>query len=95
MRQLTIKGKILILKTFAISKVVHLALVKYVPSSTIAQLEKTQKQVIWKNGNPELKHITLCNDCEQGGLKNVDIFSKITSVQCSWIKTLYDDSFNA
>ena len=42
MRQLTIKGKILIFKTFATPIVVHLALVKYVPSSTIAQLEKTQ-----------------------------------------------------
>ena len=43
MRQLTIEGKILIFKTLAISKVVHLALVD-VPSSTIAQLEKIQKQ---------------------------------------------------
>ena len=83
MRQLKIEGKILISKTLAISKVVHLALVKDVPSSTIAQLEKIQKQFIWKNGNPKLKHTTLCNEYEQGGLKNVDIFFKITSLQCS------------
>ena len=37
MPQLTIEGKILIFKTFAISKVVHLALVKDERSSTIAQ----------------------------------------------------------
>ena len=43
MRQLTIEGQILIFKTLAISKLVHLALVKDVPSSTIAQLEKIQK----------------------------------------------------
>ena len=83
MRQLTIVGKILIFKTLTISKIVHLALVKDVPSSTIAQLEKTQKQFIWKNGNPVLKHTTLCNEYEQGGLKNVDIFFKIASLQCS------------
>ena len=42
-----IEGKILIFETLAISKVVHLALVKEVPSSTIAQLEKKmQKQFI-------------------------------------------------
>ena len=34
MRQLTIEGQILIFKTLAISKLVHLALVKDVPSST-------------------------------------------------------------
>ena len=59
MRQLTIEGKVLIFKTLAISKIVHLALVKDVPSSTIAQLEKIQKQFIWKNGNSKLKHTTL------------------------------------
>ena len=83
MLQLTIVGKILIFKTLSISKVVHLALVQDVPSSTISQLEKIQKQFIWKNGNPKLKHTTLCNEYEQGGLKNVDIFFKITSLQCS------------
>ena len=69
LRQLTIGGKILIFKTLAISKIVHLALVKHVPSRKIAQLEKIQKQFIWKNRNPELKHTTLCNKYEQGGLK--------------------------
>ena len=40
-------------------------------------------QYIWKNRNPKLKHTTLCNEYEQGGLKNLDIFSKITSLKCS------------
>ena len=53
MWQLIIEGEILIFKTLAISKVVRLALVKDVPSSTIARLEKIQKKVIWKNGNPK------------------------------------------
>ena len=41
-----------------------------------------------------MKHTTLYNKYEQGGLKNVDIFSKITSHQSSCIKKLYDDSFH-
>ena len=94
MRQLTIEGKISIFKTLAIPKIVHLTLVKDVPSNTITQLEKIQKQFIWKNGNSKLKHTTLCNEYEQGGLKNVDIFFKITSLKCSWVKRLYD-SFHA
>ena len=94
MLKLTIEGKILIFKTLAISKVVHLPLLKDVPSSTIAQLERIQKHFIWKNGNPKLKHTTLCNEYEQGGLKNVDIFSKISGLQCSWVKMLYDNSFH-
>ena len=45
MWHLTIEGKILIFKTLAKSKVVHIALVKGVPSSTIAQLEKNTKAI--------------------------------------------------
>ena len=92
---LTTEGQILIFKTLAISIVVHIALVKGVPSSTIAQLEKIQKQFIWKNGNLKLKHTTLYNKYEKWGLKNVDNFSKITCLQSSWVKRLYDDSFHA
>ena len=33
-----------------------------------------------KSGNAKLKHTTLCNEYEKGGLKSVDIFSKITSL---------------
>ena len=68
---------------------------KDVPSTRIAQLDKIQKQFVWKNGNPKLKHTTLCDKYEKGRLKNVDIFFKITILQCSWVKILYDDSFHA
>ena len=80
MRQLTIEGKSSIFKTLAISKVVHIALVKNVPSSTIAKLDKIRKQFIWKNGNPKLKQTTFRNEYGKGGVKNMDIFSKITSL---------------
>ena len=41
-----------------------------------------------------MKHTILCKEYEQGGLKDVDIFSKITSLRSSWIKGLYGDSFH-
>ena len=97
MRQLTTKGKILIFRTLVktLAKSCTFALVKDVPSTRIAQLDKIQKQFVWKNGNPKLKHTTLCDKYEKGRLKNVDIFFKITILQCSWVKILYDDSFHA
>ena len=42
---------------------------------------------------PTIKHNTLCNSFATGGLTNVDINSKIASLQYSWIKRLYDGSF--
>ena len=41
-----------------------------------------------------LKLWKLRNDYEYGGLKNVDIFSKVVSLQCSWIKRLFDNNFH-
>ena len=51
-------------------------------------------EFIWKEKNPKIKNSTLCNDYEYGGLKNVDIFSKVVSLQCSWIKRLFDNNFH-
>ena len=42
----------------------------------------------------KIKHETLCNSFEEGGLRNVDIKSKVASLQCSWIKRLYDGKFH-
>ena len=42
-----------------------------------------------------MKHTTLCNEYKQERLKNLDIFSTITSLHCSWVKRLYNDSFHA
>ena len=68
---------------------IHLALVANVPYIIIDQLNKIQKDFIWNRKHPKIKH-TLCNTYENGGLKSVDISSKLSSLQCSWIKKLYD-----
>ena len=47
-----------------------------------------------KSFDSKIKQGTLCNPFKEGGLKNVDINSKIVSLQCSWIKGLYDDKFH-
>ena len=54
---------------------------------------RKQKAFIWNNLTPKIKHETYCNSFEEGGLKNVDINSKVASVQCSWVKRLYDDLY--
>ena len=86
------EGKITIFKTLAISKIIHLSLVTNVPTQIIKELNKIQKEFIWNGSNPKIKHSTLCNKYENGGLKNVDILSKVISLQCSWVKRLCDNS---
>ena len=65
-----------------------------IPPSIIDQLNKTQKNFIWTGLNPKIKNLTINNNYENGGLKNVNIAAKISSLQISWIKRLFDKNFH-
>ena len=82
MQNLTVEGKIAILKTLAISKIIHFSNRNY------QQTKQNTKKFIWNKNNPEIKHSTLCNKYENGGLKNVDILSKVISLQYSILSYL-------
>ena len=82
----TFQAKITIFENLAISKVIHLALVTNVSQVVIDQLNKIQKDFIWKQKHPKLKLSTVCNTHENGALKNIHIPNKLASLQGSWIK---------
>ena len=94
MRNLTLEGKTTIFKTLAIAKIIHLASVTVLPNSTITQLNKIHKEFIWNHKRPKIKEKTLINNFDTDGLKDVDISSKITNLQCSWVKRLFDRTFH-
>ena len=48
MRDLSIAGRITVFKALAISKIIHLALVKTIPNSIIQELNKIQKNLYGK-----------------------------------------------
>ena len=94
MRNLTLEGKITIFKTLAISKIIHLASITVLPNTTINQLDKIHKEFIWNHERPTIIEKTVINRFDKTGLKDVDIPFKIASLQCSWIKRLFDRNFH-
>ena len=94
MKNWSLLGKISIFKALGFSKTIHLTLVTSVHSSTIDLLNKIQKEFLWDKKNAKVKHTTLCCNYADGGLKSVDIFSKIVSLQCSWVRQLFDNNFH-
>ena len=85
----------MILKTLAISKIVNLVLITIVPKVIVEEIQKMQKKKkLWQNLRPKIKHETFSSTFETGGLKNVDINLKVISLQCSWVKKLYDENFH-
>ena len=93
-RMLLLEGRIIIFKTLAISKIVYLTFLTVIPNSLIEELQKIKKTFIWHSSRPKISHKTLCNNFENGGLKHVDISSKIISLQCSWLQKLCDENFH-
>ena len=67
---------------------------KTIPASIIDHLDKTQKNFNWNGLNPKIKSSTINNNYENGGLKNVNIAAKISSLQSSWIKKIFDENFH-
>ena len=94
MRNITLEGKITIFKTLALSKIVCLMLMTSFSKQLIEKMQRIQNAFICNNLTPKIKHQTLCNSFEEVDLKNVEIDSKIASLQCSWIKRLHDYKFH-
>ena len=85
---------LVIFKTFAILKIVFLALLTKLPHQAVKELEKIQKSFLWKDSTLKIRHETTCKGCKDGGLKNFNISCKIVSLQSSWIRRLYDNNFH-
>ena len=94
MRNLTEKGKIVIFKIIAISKIVSQSFITTVAKHIIDKIKKIHKAFLWKNSTLKKKHETLCNDYKVGRLKHFDIPNKIIALQRSWIRRLYDNYFH-
>ena len=97
MRQLTLEGRITVFRSSAISKVTNLLLTTKLCNNTIDGMYKkryVRKKFIWLGKKAKIKNSTLWNGYENEGLKNVDLRNKITSIECSWVKRLFEDDFH-
>ena len=83
MRKLNLECKIIVFKTFASSKIVHLCFTSVVSKQITKEIENIQKNFLWNRSTPKIKHSTLCNSFATGGLTNVDINTKLANLQCS------------
>lgn len=86
---LTLIGKITVLKTFAFPKLVYpLTVLENPPSETIAEINNIMYEFLW-NGKPDkIARKTITQNYENCGLKMIDIYSFINTLKLSWIKRL-------
>ena len=85
-RWLSLAGKIQIFKSLITSKPVYVSTMTTVSENFCDTLQSRQKEFIWGERKAKIKHSTSTGDYRLGGLKNVDIPSKIFSLKFMWIK---------
>ncbi|KAK2549422.1 LINE-1 retrotransposable element ORF2 protein [Acropora cervicornis] len=95
-RLLSIIGKIQVIKSLAISKLVHLFTTLATPNdSSFKELETLFFSFIWGGKGDKIARKIIINDIENGGLKMTDIRSFAKALKISWIKKVWDVNYQA
>jgi hypothetical protein len=85
-RDLSLIGKIIILKSLAFSKVIYQCGVMTTPTDFIETITEMAYNFIWNNKPDKIKRQTLIAEYEKGGLKMLDICSFLKAQKAMWVK---------
>lgn len=87
-RKLTLYGKINIVKTLGLSKLIYNASVLVIPEHFIKQIEKIIFDFIWDGKPAKIKKSTIIGEKKQGGLKMIDFNILNKALKVAWIPRL-------
>lgn len=89
-RNLTLLGKVLIIKSLGLSQIVYSASNVNVPTETIRTIKSKLFGFLWNNKKDKIKRKSLYQDYDRGGIRMVDIDLMIKGLRLSWISRLLD-----
>ena len=90
-RNLTLYGKINIVKTLGISKLIYSASVLPVPDHYIQEINKLIFNFIWAGKPPKIKRNTIIGEKKDGGLKMCDFKIMEKALKIAWIDRIQDE----
>ena len=73
-RRLSLKGKVSIIKTLVIPKIVYALSLIFCPTKILEKLDKILFSFLWDNKTPKIKRETIIANYCDGGLKMTDVF---------------------
>ena len=89
-RFLSLAGKLQSFKSLIASKPVYVATMKHLLLENLDNVQPIHKDFIWDGKRAKIKHYTLIVNYIDGGLKDVDLVSKFTSLKFIWIRKMLD-----
>ena len=87
-RLLSLKGKITVLWSIALSQVLYFTSMLYTPGWATNEIDEILFNFLWSNKKPHVKKETIIADTDCGGLKMIHFQSMQKAVKLNWIKRL-------
>ena len=87
-RNLSIKGKITVLRSQALPLILYAATMLYISDTLLNEIDQLLFDFIWPKGKHHVKKDVLTKSIEHGGLKMPDIKAMVKSIKLTWIKRL-------
>ena len=91
-RNLTLYGKVTILKSLIAAKILYWATVSDVPHNVTVRLNTLFFDFLWSGKRDKIKRSVICGDYGTGGIKMLDIQSHIEALHAGWVKRIMDTS---
>ena len=85
-RRLTLLGKITIIKSLAVSQIVHVLSSLPTHQGALKEINSLLYDFLWDNKGDKIKRSEMINDYDKGGLKMIDIQSFNESLKMKWIQ---------
>ncbi len=90
-RDLSLKGKITVVKSFALPLINYVTSPLPVPNTFIKEVESSIFKFIWKNKPDKINRQVMCLPYDKGGLKMPNIEIYIQAQKIMWVKRLLKD----
>ena len=87
-RDLTLFGKVLIIKSLGLSQLIYSASILNVPEDIASTVKTKLFSFLWKNKRDKIKRTGLYQDLGRGGIRMVDIDIMIKALKLAWIPRL-------
>ena len=94
-RDISIYGRIDVVKTIEISKLTFVCSVLNTPDTFANEVNKLIFDYVWKHKNPKVKKSTLIRSKEKGGLNMVDFTMFDKALKICWVKRLCSEGDQA
>ena len=92
-RNLSLKGKVAVLRSIALPQMLYVCSVLYVPKWVIQEVETLMFSFLWSSKKAHVRKEVVITEIKNGGLKMPHFASMVKAIKCTWVKKLISDDF--